>query len=77
MDERLPIWLETEPDGLTAAYNAFIPDDMVSEPANLNIIRGKEVLAIAKGRRASLVPGLDLGDGPRGGGAVCVCSDRS
>ena len=65
LNDRLPIWLQTEPEWFSAAVKASIPDDMVSDPAILAPIRGKEVVAIVEKRRASVVPGLDLGVGSR------------
>ena len=37
---------------------------MVTDPAMLSAIRGKEVVAIVEKRRSSVVPGLNLGVAP-------------
>ena len=63
LNERLPVWLEKQPDWFNATAKAKIPDDMITSPALLNEIRGEEVLAVLSARRDSVIPSLDVGSG--------------
>ena len=58
LDERLPIWLEDEPEWFDDLKKSLIPDDCVSDPAILVRLRTNNVKAILEERRRSSVLGI-------------------
>ena len=67
IDERLPVWLEEEPEWFNDQRRSIIPDDFVTDLAILARLRTKNVEAIIEQRRRSslgliFVPGGDVGE---------------
>jgi hypothetical protein len=58
LDERLPVWLEDEPEWFDDLKKSRIPDDFVSDPAILVRLRTNNVKAILEERRRSSVLGI-------------------
>jgi hypothetical protein len=58
LDERLPVWLEDEPEWFDDLCKSRIPDDFVSDPAILVRLRTNNVKAILEERRRSSVFGV-------------------
>ncbi|GMI32515.1 hypothetical protein TrCOL_g3266 [Triparma columacea] len=58
LDERLPVWLENEPEWFDDLRKSQIPDDFVSDPAILVRLRTNNVKAILEERRRSSVLGI-------------------
>ncbi|GMI30561.1 hypothetical protein TrCOL_g2212 [Triparma columacea] len=58
LDERLPVWLEDEPEWFDDLCKSQIPDDFVSDPAILVRLRTNNVKAILEERRRSSVLGI-------------------
>ena len=75
LSERLPIWLDHQPDWFNATAKAMIPDDMITDPALLNEIRGEDVLAVLSSRRDSVIPSLDVNPGRVSGSNAPDTSD--
>ena len=63
LNDRLPIWLDQQPDWFNATAKATVPDDMITSPALLDEIRGSDVLAVLSSRRDSIIPSLDVNSG--------------
>ena len=67
INERLPVWLEEEPEWFTDQRRSIIPDDFVTDPAILIRLRTNNVKAIIDQRRRSSV-GLIFAPAGDGGG---------
>jgi hypothetical protein len=67
VNERLPVWLEEEPEWFNDQKRSIIPDDFVTDPAILVRLRTKNVKAIIEQRRRSSI-GLIFAPGGDGGG---------
>ena len=55
VNERLPVWLEDEPEWFNDVKKSLIPDEFISDPALLVRVRSNNVKAIIEERRRSLI----------------------
>jgi hypothetical protein len=55
LNERLPVWLEDEPEWFNDVMKSMIPDEFISDPALLVRVRTKNVKAIIEERRRSSI----------------------
>ena len=73
INERLPVWLEEEPEWFTDQRRSIIPDEFVTDPGILVRLRTNNVKAIIDQRRRSSI-GLIFA--PEGGGGEEEQEDR-
>jgi hypothetical protein len=69
VNERLPVWLEEEPEWFNNQKRSIVPDEFVTDPDILVRLRTKNVRAIIEQRRRSSV-GLVFVPGEGGGEAA-------